>query len=232
MFGTQFAANLAACKTFSESSVLRLFVVGGGTYVSGTAFASTAADDLGEWWDTPAARATAAFLELKRDNCPVPTSSDVRDLLYFVANRDDARLDAQTRFNAAPKVLRSRRVLVCREHNPVAGVTPPDGWREMDTSQHPCCLLLTHTFEVDASSSLPDLPIGSRLTLKTIFLDDRVWEAKAEDVAKDVWGGAATDGPSSRNFPPSRVLTLLVAFAQGARPRCSPRSRPPRATTR
>lgn len=176
--------NEFAAMPFSQFATQRLFVTGGGggeppgcVYHSTSAVAHTAPAHLGSWWAERSALDMCEELDdaLDADDDMRPASGAVEDLLHFTPGLDaaDRRI-----VNGIPvnTILRRRTAFVTGS----GAASQPDEWTEGDTSQKPSALLLTHRFD----AALPN----DTLVLRTLFMDDRVFEATPERMLRDVFG--------------------------------------------
>jgi hypothetical protein len=180
--------NLEDGMTISRAATARIFDVkphgaldATSTYVSSSALAHVAAQHLGRWWAlSEAARAREALDEALRECAPLEVSScTVEDLLHFVPPGASTKRIGADGFRAG-KVLRRRTAFATG----AGGAAQRDEWREDDTSQKPSALLLTHTFR-DAPAR------GTTLTLRTLFLDDVLFEVPPETMVAQVFAGRA-----------------------------------------
>jgi hypothetical protein len=164
-------------NSFSVAASKRLFLPGGGVYSSSTLMEPVATQHLGEWWTQPAATCALAKLDAGLAGALAPVAGVVQDLLHFL---DPHEVDAAVGARVVNGVrvgakLRRRTAFVTG-----SGVAANDEWHELDTSQAPSALLLTHTFD--------DAPLaGSSLVLRTLFLGDALYETTPAGMLRDVF---------------------------------------------
>jgi hypothetical protein len=171
-------ANDPTQPTPTEQAAARLFVNSdpSGVYSCTSPLARGAARCLGRWWELQEATRARAGLDEVLAASPSPAWSVVQDLVHFVPSGEptDRRDAAGWRVGT---VLRRRTAFA-------TGAAPPqrrDKWREDDTSQKPSALLLTAVFA--------DTPVaGATLTLRTLFLEDTVFEVPPEALLREVFG--------------------------------------------
>ena len=172
-----------ASITPTKAATWRLFFVtkkaGDNIYACSSPLAPRALEHVGNWWESPEAERARAGLDVELAKCtaPQPVWGEVQDLVHFVpcgASTSQWRADG---FRAGT-VLRRRTAF-----STGAPPSPPrNEWRELDTTQKPSAVLMTHAFS--------DTPVpGATLTLRTLFLEDVVFEVKPEEMFQEVFGG-------------------------------------------
>jgi hypothetical protein len=203
-------------RGFSAYSVHRMFFVPGdgvtdaaaaaAMYMSTTVVADTAAQHLGRWWELPEAARARAALDDALSASAAPECGIVDDLLHFVSKGATLRVNAEGYREST--TLRRRTAFVSGEQGSDAlplplplqrAENPPrvaHEWRELDPSQKPSALLLTHRF-----SDAPQR--GATLVLCTLFLEDRVFEISPEAMKREVFLGASGGGGAARAAPPA-----------------------------
>ncbi len=164
-------------NSFSVAASKRIFLPAGSVYSSSTLMEPAAKQHLGAWWAHPAATRALAALDAGLAGARAPAAGVVQDLLHFLdAHEVDAAVDARivNGIRVGAK-LRRRTAFVTG-----SGVAASDEWHELDTSQQPSALLLTHTFD--------DAPLpGSSLVLRTLFLGDTLYETTSAGMLRDVF---------------------------------------------
>lgn len=166
--------------TPSELAALRVFlVVSEDLYTCTSQLAPHALERAGRWWESAEAERARVELDAELAKCkaPSPLWSVVQDLVHFVpygASSAQRRADGFR----ANTVLR-RRDAMCTGAPP----SPPcEEWHELDTTQKPSALFLTHCFT--------DMPVpGATLTLRTLYLEDQVFEVMPEEMLQEVFEG-------------------------------------------
>ena len=187
---------------FSFLAAKRMFFVGPSTVTgtqmcfSSSLMTSTASEHLGALWDTPEAAlacreldaclappASADVVANGSDAAPqtalLPLSGVVHDLLHFLPQHLDPHAPVNE-FGFRDGVQLKRRTALVAGDNVAAGEQPQE-WVEVDPSQPPSALLLTHRFA--------DVPRpGATLTLRTLFLHGQLYEATPQTMLLDVFG--------------------------------------------
>ena len=198
----------------AQRVVQRLFTVDDhGACSSSTMVASVARAKLGAWWLSPEAAAATAGVEaalLAEPHAEI-LSGLVQDLLHFVPR--GVNLDCidvvRGRVNA-----QLRRRTAMRVGNAAA---PPSEWREDDPSQQPSALLLTHVFA--------GAPLPGPLTLRTLFLSDRMFEVTPQEMVRAVFPGdaapalsaaAVTEEGKTHNAPTTDVVLDGISLTREA----------------
>ena len=188
----------------SRRANLRMFIpIPGSLNVCTTEVAETAERCLGHWWESAEAEAARAALDKALQSCaaPLPLWSLAQDLVHFVPHgKSTRRLDPVTGFRMGTVLC--RRTAFTTGAPP--GPPPPSTWLELDTSQKPSALLLTHTFA--------DVPVpGSTLTLRTLFLADVVFEVPPEAMVAEIFPKTAP--PPALALPELQVSTATWRHA-------------------
>ena len=159
----------------TELASSRMFINAKELYICTSPYQKNAQQNLGSWWDTPEASQARSGLDDLLAAAPAPVWSVVQDLVHFVpAGASTTAVDA-----AGYRV----GTVLCRRTAFTTGIAPlqhRDEWFELDTSQRPSALLMTHSF---AGMPVP----GATLTLRTLFMDDNLFEVAPEAMLREVF---------------------------------------------